>query len=167
MGARMRHWIIVALVAIVAAAVGAAIALYFAGPTRVEVAGAAMRGQILALNAPPGTLTTETNPAFKPAPAPTPAAAAAPGGAADDWPSYNKTLTSERFSDLSQINTQNVGKLKVLCIYDTKQFTAFETGLITVEGALIGTTEFDIFSIDPATCAQNWRRHEEYPGYLL
>ena len=26
--------------------------------------------------------------------------------AAADWPSYNKTLTSERFSDLSQINTQ-------------------------------------------------------------
>ena len=36
-----------------------------------------------------------------------------------------------------------------------------------VEGALIGTTEFDIFSIDPATCAQNWRTHEDYPGYLL
>jgi hypothetical protein len=29
----MRHWIIVALVAIIAAAVGAGAALYFAGPT--------------------------------------------------------------------------------------------------------------------------------------
>ena len=36
-----------------------------------------------------------------------------------------------------------------------------------VEGALIGTTEFDIFSIDPATCAENWRTHEEYPAYIL
>jgi alcohol dehydrogenase (cytochrome c) len=36
-----------------------------------------------------------------------------------------------------------------------------------VEGALIGTTEFDIFSLDPATCAENWRVHEEYPGYPL
>ena len=32
-----------------------------------------------------------------------------------------------------------------------------------VEGALIGTTDFDIFSIDPATCAENWRTHEDVP----
>jgi alcohol dehydrogenase (cytochrome c) len=55
----------------------------------------------------------------------------------------------------------------VLCTYDTKRYSAFETGLIMVEGALIGTTEFDIFSIDPATCAENWRTHEEYPLALL
>jgi alcohol dehydrogenase (cytochrome c) len=163
----MRHWIIVALVAVVAAVVGAGAALYFAHPARVELAAGATRGQILALNAPPGTLTTEQNAANKGAPAPTSAVATAPAGAAGDWSSYNKTLTSERFSDLSQINTQNVGKLKVLCTYDTKQFTSFETGPIMVQGALIGTTEFDIFSIDPATCAQNWRTHEEYPGYIL
>jgi glucose dehydrogenase len=36
-----------------------------------------------------------------------------------------------------------------------------------VEGALIGTTEFDIFSIDPATCKEKWRTHENYPGYIL
>jgi alcohol dehydrogenase (cytochrome c) len=36
-----------------------------------------------------------------------------------------------------------------------------------VEGALIGTTEFDIFSIDPSTCAENWRTHEEYPAYII
>ena len=48
-----------------------------------------------------------------------------------------------------------------------RRLTAFETGLIMVEGALIGTTEFDIFSIDPSTCAENWRTHEEYPAYIL
>jgi alcohol dehydrogenase (cytochrome c) len=163
----MRHWIIIALVAVVAAAVGAGVALYLAHPARVELAAGATRGQILALNAPPGALTTEQNAAYKSASAPTPAAATTPAGAAGDWPSYNKTLTSERFSDLSQINTQNVGKLKVLCTYDTKQFTSFETGPLMVQGALIGTTEFDIFSIDPATCAETWRRHEDYPGYIL
>ena len=163
----MRHWIIVALVAIVAAAVGAGTAIYFAYPTRVEVAVGEMRGELLSLNLPPGTLTREQNTAYKGAAAPAPAAGTAPGAAAGDWPSYNKTLTSERFSDLSQINTKNVGKLKLLCTYDTRQFTSFETGLIMVAGALIGTTEFDIFSLDPATCAQNWRTHEDYPGYIL
>jgi alcohol dehydrogenase (cytochrome c) len=162
----MRHWVIVALVGVIAAAVGAGIALYFVGTTRVELAGGVMRGEVLSMNALPGTLTTEANAAYK-APAASTAAATPPATAAGDWPSYNKTLASERFSSLSQINTQNVGRLKVLCTYDTKQFTAFETGLIMVEGALVGTTEFDIFSIDPATCVENWRTHEDYPGYLL
>jgi len=167
----MRYWIIGALVAIIGAAVGGEVptgALADDIKTDVEIAGAVARGELLwFLNAPPGTLTTEANAAYKAPAAPASPAGTTPGASAGDWPSYNKTLTSERFSDLSQINTQNVSKLKVLCTYDTKQFTAFETGLIMLEGALIGTTEFDIFSIDPASCAQNWRTHEDYPGYLL
>jgi alcohol dehydrogenase (cytochrome c) len=155
----------VVLVAAIAAVVGAGIAYYVAHPARTEIAGAELRNIALSLNAPEGTLTTEQNPAFKAAAAPPPAAPAP--AAAGDWPSYNKTLTSERFSELAQINAQNVDKLKVLCTYETKRFTAFETGLLMVDGALIGTTEFDIFSLDPATCAENWRTHEEYPGYLL
>ena len=133
--------------------------------TRIEVGVGDLRGEILSLFAPLGAIATETNPNYKGVAAPAPAAPPSP--AAADWPSYNKTLTSERFSDLGQINTKNVAGLKVLCTYDTWRLTAFETGLIMVEGALIGTTEFDIFSIDPATCAENWRTHEEYPGYLL
>ncbi len=44
---------------------------------------------------------------------------------------------------------------------------ASESGLIKVNGALIGTTISDIFSIDPATCAENWRTHEEGPPAFL
>jgi alcohol dehydrogenase (cytochrome c) len=160
----MRHWVIVGLVAIVAAAVGAGVALYLAFPNQVQLVGGEMRSELLSLNAPAGTLTTEANAAYKGVVAP---AAAAPVAAAGDWPTYNKTLTTERFSDLSQINTQNVGKLKVLCTYNTNTYSSFETGLIMVEGALIGTTEFDIFSIDPANCTQNWRTHEDFAAYIL
>src|SRR5271157_3389647 len=162
---RRAEIIVVALVALGAAAAGAGITFLVANKTRVEVAVGETRGELLSLRAPPGTVTIETNPDYKGAAAPE--AAAGPSPAAADWPSYNKTLSSERFSDLSQINTQNVGKLKVLCTYDTGRFSSFETGLIMVEGALIGTTEFDIFSIDPTTCAENWRTHEEYPAYIL
>src|SRR5215472_4223628 len=162
-----RHWIIVAIVAVVAAAVGAAVALDLAYPSQVELAAGMTRGELLSLNAPPGTLTTESNGAYKGAAAPAAAAGAAAGATAGDWPSYNKTLTTERFSDLSQINTQNAGKLKVLCTYKTNTYSSFESGLIMVEGALIGTTEYDIFSIDPATCAQNWRTHEDFAAYIL
>ena len=76
---------------------------------------------------------------------------AAPGGTEGDWPSYNKTLTSNRFSQLSQINRTNADKLKVLCTYDTGVFTGFNSGLLEVNGALVFVTDYDLFSIDPWT----------------
>jgi alcohol dehydrogenase (cytochrome c) len=113
------------------------------------------------LSAPAGTLETESAPAQNGA-APRSGAAAPTSPESGDWPSYNKTLTSNRFSGLSQINRDNAGKLKVLCTYDTGIYTGFTTGLLEVNGALIFVTEFDLFSIDPATCKENWRTHEDY-----
>jgi len=84
------------------------------------------------------------------------------GSESGNWPSYNRTVTSARFSPLSQINTHTVGSLKILCSYDTKLRESFQSGLIVVNGALIGTTALDTFSIDPANCHENWRVHEEY-----
>ena len=91
---RRREIITFTFVALGAAAVGAGIAFLVANKNRVEVAVADTRGEIHSLRAPPGTVTTEMNPAYKGAAAP--AAAAGPSPAAADWPSYNKTLTSER-----------------------------------------------------------------------
>jgi hypothetical protein len=78
------------------------------------------------------------------------------------WPSYNRTLTSDRFSSLNEINRENAGRLKVLCTYDTGQYTGFNSGLLMVDGALLFATEYDTFSIDPITCRENWRKHEIY-----
>ena len=80
----------------------------------------------------------------------------------EEWPSFNRTLTSERYSRLGAINVATARELKVLCIYDTKQYASFQSGLVMVNGALIGTTGHDIFSIDAATCQENWRTHENY-----
>ncbi len=116
------------------------------------------------LSAPAGTLTTELNPATDTKPAPPPGQATADLATAvqDDWPSYNKTLTSNRFAALKEINTANVAGLHVLCTYDTHQYTGFTSGLLDVNHALIAVTEYDIISIDPSTCQQNWRTHEDY-----
>src|SRR5277367_5109167 len=151
-----------ALVVIGAATAGA---LYYAYPVRVSLFAGLTRNYFLSWFAPPGTTATELNAAYDGAGAP--AEAPLPSAGTGDWPSYNKTLTSERYSQLSQIYTKNVGKLKVLCTYDTNQYSSFETGLIMVNDALIGTTEFDIFSLDPASCAENWRTHEDYPHSIL
>jgi alcohol dehydrogenase (cytochrome c) len=113
------------------------------------------------MSASAGTITSQT--AASATPVVVQASAPPAGGSSDDdWPSYNKTLTSNRFSLLHQINTGNVGTLKVLCTYDTGQHTGFTTGLLEVNGALVFTSEYDIFSIDPNTCHENWRTHEDY-----
>jgi alcohol dehydrogenase (cytochrome c) len=142
--------------------------LYLLFPVQMSTIGGLTRNYILSLGAPAGTAATESNPAYK-APAAM-ASAAAPAVAAatsGDWPSYNRTVTSDRLSPLSEIDTKNVGKLKVLCTYDVGGYEAFESGLIMVNDALIGTTEFDIFSLNPSTCALNWRTHEDYPPWIL
>ena len=155
----------IAAVALNMGIVGGVVTSSLADEAGIEARIGELRGAVLSLLAPAGAVATETNPNYKGVA--TPAPAVPPAAAAADWPSYNKTLTSERFANLGQINTKNVAKLKVLCTYDTWRLTSFESGLIMVEGALIGTTEFDIFSINPATCAENWRTHEEYPAFVL
>jgi alcohol dehydrogenase (cytochrome c) len=168
---KKRSFVIVgALVVIGAVGAAAAGALYYAYPVQVSIFAALTRNYILSWFAPPGATTTELNAAYKGegtvglAP---PAGVSSPSVTAGDWPSYNRTLTSERYSPLSEINTNNVGRLKVLCTYDVGQYAAFESGLIMVDDALIGTTQFDIFSLNPATCTENWRTHEVYPPSLL
>ena len=161
--------IIAGVLVAIAATAGGTVYAYW--DQAVPLAGMAIN-YVRSWSAPSGTTTTElaaAAPEAAGAPVPSRSSAARPPeAAAGDWPSYNKTLTSERYSQLSQINTTNVGKLKVLCTYDTGQYTSFETGPIMVNNALIGTTEHDIFSLDPTNCHENWRTHEDYkPASLL
>src|SRR3974390_710340 len=116
------------LIALNAGVVGGGITSSLADEARIEVGIGDLRGAVLSLFAPAGAIATEANPNYKGAATPAPAAPPPPGP--PGWPSYNKTLTSERFSDLSQINTKNVAKFKVLCTYDTWRLTSFETGPI-------------------------------------
>lgn len=92
---------------------------------------------------------------------------AAQAQALSEWPSYNRTLTSERFSPLTAINVQNASGLKVSCTFDTGEMTAFQSGLVQVNGALLATTEHDTLSLNPDTCALNWRAHEAFEDSYL
>ncbi len=165
----MRHWLLrywrALLAAIIVIGIAMAGLLYIYWDQAVPIAALAIN-YVRYWSAPTGTLETEVAPtgaATQPSP---PMASASPkaasGGTEVDWPSYNKTLTSDRFSQLSQINRTNADKIKVLCTYDTGVFTGFNSGLLEVNGALIFATEYDIFSIDPSTCHENWRTHEDY-----
>ena len=122
--------------ALVAAVAATGSALYHVYPVQTTGFVAMTRNTLRSWFAPPGTITTELNPAYRGPETLAPTLASATlSNEAGDWPSYNKTVTSERFSDLKAINANNVGRLNVLCTYDTKEYTNFESGLIMVNGA--------------------------------
>ena len=90
--------------------VGVAIAgvLYVTFPVAMTTYGGMGLNFLRSMSSPAGTLTIETNPAYKAPEAagssPPLADAAWPNAAVGDWPSYNRTPTSQRFSPLDQIN---------------------------------------------------------------
>jgi alcohol dehydrogenase (cytochrome c) len=166
----MKTWLVVIGGTVVAIGIIAGVLVYAYWNKAVPIVAMGIN-YVRYLSAPAGTIKTEEASAEKGAlpsqlSPPTTTSSQSPsanvGAQEGDWPSYNKTLTSDRYADLSQINTHNVGKLKVLCTYDTGQYTGFTSGLLEVNGALVFTTEYDIFSIDPSDCHQNWRTHEDY-----
>ena len=84
-----------------------------------------------------------------------------------EWPSYNRTLTSERFAPVRTIDTGNASRLVAICDYETGERTAFQSGLVQVDGALFATTEHDTIAIDPDTCKERWRVREDFPDSFL
>ena len=78
------------------------------------------------------------------------------GVAAADWPSYNRTLAGDRFSPLAEIDRSNVAQLVVTCTYTLPEVSALQAGPIVVDGAMYFTTESRSYSVDAATCAENW-----------
>src|SRR6267142_4686709 len=164
-----RNMIVVLVLGVV---VLAALALSLSGWSPITLAGMVLN-TFRTANSPAGTLVVELRES-------SPVTAIGTTGAADtssrsnaepfdagSWPSYNRTLTSQRYSPLDQINTQTVGGLKVLCSYDTHLHENFNPGPLMVDGALIGTTVHDTFSINPSTCRENWRTHEDFTPWAL
>jgi alcohol dehydrogenase (cytochrome c) len=94
---------------------------------------------------------------------PTATPAVAPSVADGDWTGYNRTLTSERYSPLNQITTENVGTLKQVCAFDLGEGGNFQSGIVVAGNMLYVTTDANTFAIDPATCQQKWKHHYEKP----
>jgi alcohol dehydrogenase (cytochrome c) len=167
-----KRYFVIGIAAVIAASLAAMVpaakrAIYSSHPVQAALFAGLARNYVWSWTAPSGATTTEVNPNYHGAAAAASPSRASQANLAGDWPSYNRTLTSERYSPLDQINTRTIGNLTVLCTYDTREYTNFESGLIMVNGALVGATHADIFSLDPATCAENWRTHEDVPAAIL
>jgi PQQ-dependent dehydrogenase (methanol/ethanol family) len=86
------------------------------------------------------------------------------GRVTTDWPTYNRTLTAERYAPLDEINKSNVARLKLLCVYDFNLDTSFQTGPIVIGRTTYATTDKEIAAIDAATCQEKWRVKEPGPS---
>lgn len=156
--------VIVALVAV--AGLGGYVVKNYYWNTAVKY-GSRTINYVKYMSAPKGTLTTEMDPDYQ-----TPSTdaasdsnvheAAVVADAGKDWPSYNRTVTSNRYSPLDGITPQNADEMKVKCTFDTGEYTGFNTGILEVDGALLFASEHNLYSIDPETCKLNWKAHENY-----
>jgi alcohol dehydrogenase (cytochrome c) len=70
-----------------------------------------------------------------------------------DWPSYNGDLSATRFSPIGEITPGNAQTLRPACTYDTGETTAFQSGLLMVQGVLYFTTYNTTYAVDASNCA--------------
>ena len=58
-----------------------------------------------------------------------------------DWFTFNRTLAGDRFSPLSDINRENVTRLRSICSYTLPEVVALETGPLVIDGTMYFTSE--------------------------
>jgi PQQ-dependent dehydrogenase (methanol/ethanol family) len=74
-----------------------------------------------------------------------------------DWPSFNRDLAGVRFSELRQIDTENVGNLEEACRVRVGGPGPFASGLILAGGAIYFTTSRATTAINPVNCDVIWK----------
>jgi len=82
-----------------------------------------------------------------------------------DWPAYGGNSAGTRYSPMTQINLQNVGKLKLAWTYDTgENKDSTQRGMdmqcqpIVINGIMYGTTpRLKLFAIEAATGREIWK----------
>jgi alcohol dehydrogenase (cytochrome c) len=74
----------------------------------------------------------------------------------DDWLTYNRDLTGQRFSPLSQIQPGNAALLTPVCVFQTGDTGSFQTAPVIFRGMMYLTTAYNTYAIDPSTCRLLW-----------
>ena len=78
--------------------------------------------------------------------------------AADDWPSYGRDHTNQRYSALAQVDVTNVAGLAPAWIFQTGVVGTFPTNPLVVDGTMYITTPMNqVIALDAATGQQRWR----------
>lgn len=78
----------------------------------------------------------------------------------DNWPMYGRDYTNDRYSPLKQVNTQNVGDLKLAWAFQLGTLEAQEASPIVVDGTLYVSSSSGpehVFALDAATGRLKWQ----------
>jgi glucose dehydrogenase len=74
------------------------------------------------------------------------------------WPAYNGSLTGNHFSSLTQINRENVGRLRVAWQFDTGETGGLQTNPLVIAGVLYAYTPTQkVIALDAATGKLLWK----------
>jgi alcohol dehydrogenase (cytochrome c) len=86
----------------------------------------------------------------------------------DDWLTYGGNYASQRFSELKQINKDNVNTLKLRWIYQLRRTGIFESSPIVVDGMMYVTEPpTTVTALDVRTGRPVWRWSADLPKNLL
>jgi alcohol dehydrogenase (cytochrome c) len=85
-----------------------------------------------------------------------------------NWITYGGNYASQRFSELKQINTENVSNLKMQWVYQLRQSGIFESSPIVVDGMMYVTEPpTTVTALDVRTGRPVWRWTAKLPQHLL
>jgi PQQ-dependent dehydrogenase (methanol/ethanol family) len=83
-----------------------------------------------------------------------------------DWLTTNKGYLGYRYSKLTQINAQNVQRLKRVCSFQLGEQGSYQGGPLVYNGVLYTTSALGTFAIDAATCEKRWS-YQHKPGQYM
>ncbi len=86
----------------------------------------------------------------------------------ENWITYGGNYASQRFSELKQIQTENVGDLKMQWVYQLRQQGIFESSPIVADGIMYVTEPpTTVTALDVRTGRPIWRWTAKLPQHLL
>src|SRR5262249_24770944 len=85
----------------------------------------------------------------------------------ENWLSYGRTYSAQRYSPLKQINTENVARLIPVWTFQTGVLDGFECTPLVIDGIMYVTTPWNHgFAIDCKTGSQLWHYQKSLPENL-
>jgi alcohol dehydrogenase (cytochrome c) len=82
----------------------------------------------------------------------------------ENWLHPNHDYAGSRFVGLKQITASNVGSLRPVCMYQSKERTPAQTSPIVYNGVMYITTMHYTVALDATNCRMRWEHHWEAKG---
>ena len=74
----------------------------------------------------------------------------------NNWLTYNRDYSGDRYSPLTQVTPANVGNLTPKCVLQLGEMGVFETSPLVFQGRMYVTSPHRIFAVNAATCDIFW-----------